>query len=198
VDKTCKTCGESKELGLFSPTKRGKLGCAAHCKRCAADKKSAWRAANPGNVREANQKHYANNAERLRADKREYNAENAERRAAYMTEYRALNPEARAEWGRCNPEKIAAIRHRRRARIANNGAEPYDILAVYEETDFRCAYCAGPIEHLDHIVPIARGGTDTRDNVTGACALCNQTKGDTLPDVWVDRVLSSDRPVWAR
>nr|WP_018555268.1 HNH endonuclease [Streptomyces sp. SID4913] len=114
-----------------------------------------------------------------------------------MHRYRADNPTARREWGRANPDKVAAHRHRRRARIAENGYETYSLVDVYDESDYRCAYCAGPIEHLDHIVPVAKGGADVRANVTGACALCNQTKGDMDPEEWINRVLASNKPVWA-
>lgn len=196
--KDCKTCGETKPLDQFSPVTRGRLGRASDCKRCAADKKAAYRAANPERIRAANQKHYAANAERMRADKRAYNVTNADRRAAYMHRYRADNPTAHRDWARANPDKVAAQRHRRRARIAKNGFETYSLTDVYEESDYRCAYCSGPIEHLDHIIPVAKGGADTRTNVIGACALCNQTKSDMDPEEWIGRVLASDKPVWAR
>lgn len=34
---------------------------------------------------------------------------------------------------------------------------------------------------IDHVIPLARGGTHTWDNVRLACRLCNSTKGDSLP-----------------
>lgn len=41
-----------------------------------------------------------------------------------------------------------------------------------------CAFCGEPAEHLDHITPLARGGTDRPTNLQPLCADCNQRKGD--------------------
>lgn len=42
-----------------------------------------------------------------------------------------------------------------------------------------CAYCGkkDPDGHVDHIVPIARGGTDELSNLAWACSSCNVRKG---------------------
>lgn len=39
-----------------------------------------------------------------------------------------------------------------------------------------CAYCGAPSAEIEHIVPRARGGEDTWDNLTGACPTCNSRK----------------------
>lgn len=45
-----------------------------------------------------------------------------------------------------------------------------------------CAYCQGPLETfgsaVDHIMPLARGGSHTLDNLTVTCQPCNRAKGD--------------------
>lgn len=54
-----------------------------------------------------------------------------------------------------------------------------------------CALCGQPIDYslhhldpmaftVDHIVPLAKGGTDTLDNKQPAHRRCNRTKGDQL------------------
>jgi 5-methylcytosine-specific restriction endonuclease McrA len=40
-----------------------------------------------------------------------------------------------------------------------------------------CAWCGGPGGTIDHITARARGGTHSPDNLTGACAACNEAKG---------------------
>jgi len=41
-----------------------------------------------------------------------------------------------------------------------------------------CAICGEPAEHLDHITPLARGGTDRPTNLQPLCANCNLRKSD--------------------
>lgn len=55
-----------------------------------------------------------------------------------------------------------------------------------------CHYCNqkfSPKElTLDHIVPIARGGSSTKSNIVAACRACNQAKHLDTP---VDQILRS-------
>jgi hypothetical protein len=52
-----------------------------------------------------------------------------------------------------------------------------------------CVYCGAPVEHVDHVRPLARGGWEHRDNLVPACAWCNGSKGDRLLTEWrPDRV----------
>lgn len=54
---------------------------------------------------------------------------------------------------------------------------------VREQAQNRCGYCQSPQQYvlglleLDHIIPIAKGGTDAEDNLWLACRLCNGFKG---------------------
>lgn len=52
---------------------------------------------------------------------------------------------------------------------------------VFARDGGRCAYCRGPAETIDHVVPRSRGGRHAWDNVVAACARCNHTKGDRTP-----------------
>jgi 5-methylcytosine-specific restriction endonuclease McrA len=49
----------------------------------------------------------------------------------------------------------------------------------------RCVYCGHPLDPmeatLDHVYPLARGGTHVPGNLVAACAPCNRLKGDMLP-----------------
>ncbi|GAA1817822.1 HNH endonuclease [Planosporangium flavigriseum] len=50
--------------------------------------------------------------------------------------------------------------------------------AIFARDGSRCAYCRGPAETIDHVLPRSRGGAHVWDNVVAACAKCNHTKGD--------------------
>ena len=54
---------------------------------------------------------------------------------------------------------------------------------IVEQSGNRCGYCLGeqryifaPLE-VDHLLPIAEGGTDDEENLWLACPLCNSYKG---------------------
>ncbi|MFF1597710.1 HNH endonuclease [Streptomyces mirabilis] len=47
-----------------------------------------------------------------------------------------------------------------------------------------CAYCNGVATHLDHVVPLARGGEDVEANIVPACAPCNLSKGAKTLAEW--------------
>jgi 5-methylcytosine-specific restriction endonuclease McrA len=57
--------------------------------------------------------------------------------------------------------------------------------ATMRDCGRRCVYCARPlaldIATLDHVHPVAHGGTHTPGNLVTACARCNRLKGDMLP-----------------
>jgi 5-methylcytosine-specific restriction endonuclease McrA len=56
---------------------------------------------------------------------------------------------------------------------------------IFERCDGKCAYCGGVLLydqpfHIDHIVPLSKGGTNDENNLTLACVLCNVRKRDKL------------------
>ena len=51
---------------------------------------------------------------------------------------------------------------------------------------FICNWCCARLDAdavvIDHILPVAKGGTNDRENLTVSCERCNQIKRDKLPD----------------
>lgn len=52
---------------------------------------------------------------------------------------------------------------------------------ILERDEWICQYCGAPAEHVDHIIPRRRGGSDDEDNLVAACARCNLSKGARTP-----------------
>ncbi|XP_027072532.1 uncharacterized protein LOC113775711 [Coffea eugenioides] len=54
---------------------------------------------------------------------------------------------------------------------------------IFYRDNFTCQYCSSD-EYLtiDHVVPIARGGEWTWENLVTACAKCNSRKGQKMPE----------------
>lgn len=57
--------------------------------------------------------------------------------------------------------------------------------AAMRDCGRRCVYCAQVLAleaaTLDHVYPVAHGGTNVPGNLVTACARCNRLKGDMLP-----------------
>lgn len=53
--------------------------------------------------------------------------------------------------------------------------------AVLERDANTCQYCGALAEHVDHVVPVCKGGGNTLDNLVAACAKCNLSKGGRTP-----------------
>ena len=53
--------------------------------------------------------------------------------------------------------------------------------ALFARDEFRCQYCGGFADSIDHIVPRSRGGQHEWENVAAACRPCNLRKRDRTP-----------------
>jgi len=57
--------------------------------------------------------------------------------------------------------------------------------AIKLQYEYRCAYCQKRPKRLemDHIVPLSKGGTHTKDNIVPSCRTCNAKKGNKLAEI---------------
>jgi hypothetical protein len=79
-----------------------------------------------------------------------------------------------ARWRANNPKKKRMSnlqRHDIRRSLTN-----HDLIYIEAITNDPCAYCGGPMEHVDHIDPVALNGDSDWTNFTPACGSCNRAK----------------------
>lgn len=133
------------------------------------------------------------NADRIRAKEREYQETHKTEIAAYRAEYREVY--FQSERGK---SAKAAAEHRRRARKAGAGGtfNRRDVEALRAgQTDskgrVRCWWCGSVIAkwHIDHRIPLARGGSSNPSNLCLSCPECNLNKRAKLPSEWIARLL---------
>lgn len=203
--KTCGKCGTEKESTEFSSDKGKKDGLCSHCKSCMSAKTRAWSAANKERKKAANAAWEAENRDRLKPVRREYNAaryaadpqrfnarnaayriKNAEKVRLRHRDYREANrdraKETAKKWLEENPHagRIKAHNYRSRKR-ANGGQLSPDLAAIlFKRQRGKCACgCGMPLGtdyHLDHIMPLALGGSNTDDNIQILRGICNRQK----------------------
>jgi len=175
-------------LEAFGKNKSRKDKLAFYCKSCTRATAKAWREADPKKAKASIRAWREANTEKVAKTKQVYRAANAEKIAATAKKWHEKNSyktllDQRA-WHAANPNYRSLSTQRRRALKRNNG--------VFKITDSElrrlyaspCAYCGAPSKHLDHIVPIYRGGTHSIGNLTGSCASCNLSKGSKFITEW--------------
>ena len=74
----------------------------------------------------------------------------------------------------------SVIRLRTFVRVPYRARIPMTRAALMHRDRFRCAYCGGKAETIDHVVPRSRGGEHSWENCVAACAPCNHRKADKL------------------
>lgn len=134
----------------------------------------------------------ANNKERHNSLKAAWREENREHIARYSSAYYETNKEhlreqARA-WRAANPDKVGAAAARRAQAELEGNATPELIETKWEARDKTCILCGDPIDPnlplrhpksrtLEHLTPIARGGTHNLNNLDFAHYSYNASKG---------------------
>ncbi len=183
--------------------KRFTSNCA--CVECLRDRKAALHAANPEKARAARSAYHKANREKYRAAHaawyqanrervREYGAAyykaDPEKARARVAAYQKANPEkvrARAAaWRQENPEQCREQKRNRRARKrgADGTCSAAEAAAIRVVQQDRCAFCRVKLKgagHLDHIVPLARGGSNWPRNLQWLCQPCNTSKSAADP-----------------
>ena len=99
-------------------------------------------------------------------------------------------------WRIKNPDKVKLKGivdfHRRKARLIGNGgsfsAKNIEILEVRQKG--KCYWCGKPYGkfHIDHIWPVAKGGSNGPGNICLACPPCNLSKHDKTPMEFAGRL----------
>ena len=74
----------------------------------------------------------------------------------------------------------SVIRLRCYVRVPYRARIPMTRAALMHRDRFRCAYCGGKADTIDHVVPRSRGGEHTWENCVACCARCNARKADRL------------------
>ena len=133
--------------------------------------------------------YYQNNKEKINKQHKEYYQKNKEKINKQQKEYNK-------EYKQNNPHKAREGDRKRRALKRANIHKPYtedQVLKLYGKD---CHICKKPVSlsanrspgapgwqqglHLDHVVPLSKGGADTIDNVKPAHGLCNLQKNDSI------------------
>lgn len=134
--------------------------------------------------RAADRRYYQKNREELLAYQREYCQEHSAKIVKRVKCWRKKNPERRKEHSRRYHMRYPLKAHIRKAR---RRARELNVLNTLTEDKLKELFVIGcgtyPNQklHLDHFIPLSRGGGTTRANVHYIPAEINSFKGNKLP-----------------
>lgn len=155
-----------------------------------AEYKSQWRRDNAAKLQVQAREYRAKNAVRLQIVYAEWRKENAERKKFNDKRWSQANPASVARnnkrWRDKNPEMARIYASNYRARKMRDGGRLSAGLAakLYRHQRGRCACCGLPLGlnyHLDHIMPLNLGGSNTDNNIQLLRQRCNNQKCDRHP-----------------
>lgn len=155
-----------------------------------------WYHNNPETARLSTRRYSIKNPERVARAQSEWRERNKDRVRAREKEYRDANFDHRREliykWRSNNKEACRAHAANRRARIrlCLGSHTQDDITNLLFRQKGKCMNCKKSIKkkyHVDHITPLALGGSNGPDNLQLLCPPCNLSKGACDPIKWAQR-----------
>ena len=206
--KICTKCHMEKELTEFYKNKAGKYGVKATCKSCDklyCQENAEYIAERTKQYCNDNREYISKRMKKWKEDNQEYLAiymqqwrkDNAVDHKKYDKQYREENKEQIAmrmkQWAQTPKGKAAikAAKHNRRAAklSAKGNHTSAEILGLFELQSGVCPYCKVKLHktkrnsfHVDHILPLSKGGSNDISNIQLLCPKCNMSKHDKLPE----------------
>ena len=148
-------------------------------------KAKIYRISNPEKIKERSRRNYLRYIDRVRVNRQVDRLSNPEK-------FKVRDRENRLKY----PEKMITNGNKRRARKRNAVSEPYTVQQILDLYGTDCHICKEPIDldaprsvhkegyqrglHLDHVIPLSKGGSDLIENVKPSHAQCNLRKNARL------------------
>ena len=202
VIKICSKCKKKLSLDNFYKNCGNKDGLATLCKECNSEQGKKYFKENKDKVDIRNKKYYEENKDKVL----KYNEENKNKIAIRAKKYHEENKDKTAifwkKYYEENKDKIAItmkkyrIENKDKMRIsvqnrrARKNLLPSTLtLEQWEATkqyfNNRCCYCneEKPLAQ-EHVIPVAKGGSYSQENIVPACQSCNSSKGTKSFHSW--------------
>lgn len=202
--KICVDCGPQPRA-VFGSNKRRPDGLADCCKQCVNRRAASYRDKHRKKIAAAARAAYQEDPDKFRRRRRQFRKAHPEKQQAYDKRYYKehtdacrrytrrryrKNPQPRRDyanaWRKANPHKRHEYNSRRRAWQKGAITEKVDRRVVYSRDGGKCHICGKSVSlkrmHLDHRIPLSRGGSHTYANCFAAHARCNLRKHNKLPE----------------
>lgn len=200
--KKCSKCGgvfpATREY--FHPKADCKYGVVSTCKVCKNAYYKQWRNANLEQRRAYYRANNIKNATTRRKSRREWYWRNRQHQLDAAKRYREKHLDkvrnSYRRWSQTERGKKCVLVNRNKRRALLRGSKEHhtadDIERKLRNQKGRCWWCGkavGDNYHVDHIIPLSKGGDNSARNICIACPQCNNSKYNKLPSEWSDRLL---------
>lgn len=154
-----------------------------------------WRESNIDKVKQLRRQEYARNKEAELESSRKWKKENPDRNKAISQRWQEANREKMKEvhrqWYDAHPHKGSEYVAKRRSRMVGAIVKDVDLEFIWHRDKGVCYLCGKAIDlalsrnhplglHYDHVIPLARGGAHSVDNIRPTHARCNLRKKTKL------------------
>lgn len=180
--KVCKVCKKEKEEFEFNKRKE--------CRKCHSESVRQWKLRNKEKDKEHQKKWRKENKEKKNLITKIWQSLNLDKHRESSKRYYKNNPEkvklANKAYEKKNPEVRRAIKFNRRAREENaeGSISSDDWIRLCNKYGNKCLCCGRSDVKLtlDHVIPLAKGGSNMIENAQPLCASCNSKKHTKIID----------------
>lgn len=110
--------------------------------------------------------------------------QNAARTRRYLEKHPERQKALRRKWEEANRDKLRGYEEKRRALKRDAFVEEVDRNVLYERDEGHCGICYKPVDpdnfHVDHAIPLTKGGEHSYANCQVAHPACNRRKKNNL------------------
>jgi 5-methylcytosine-specific restriction endonuclease McrA len=139
----------------------------------------AWQKANPEKANARSKRWRKANPEQARAIAATSRKKNIDKNRERNKKFRSMNPDRL---------KIYQATRRSRKLLADGFHTLEEVQELYKKQQGKCAICSETLctnYHEDHILPLARGGSNWINNIQLTCPSCNRSKGAKHPIIFM-------------
>lgn len=191
--KICTKCEQTKDFTSFSKDSQKKDNLSSSCKECKKSYDKAYVAKNRKHKNAVNAQYAKNHKiEKVDYDKqrRENNKDeiNSKKRKYY---HFCGGKEVGNAWKSNNKELVRSYAHnakaKRRSMLKDSNITHKDLTNWQKQQLKVCKYCSVDCVdnyHIDHVIPLTKGGQHSLDNLTISCPSCNHSKGNKTLAEW--------------